>query len=180
MFHVWEWLINFCARRGQKNAQSGTLHFSWIYYQHSCELVSNARNCLILTTRSEFLHLLPTPLNRHHRTVMQSYKCIVLRQANNLPFLGVFFFMALHSSGTVPLCDEGIHNGPYLHHSVSCDSPEWSAVRQWFIYWRSINWSYYITSTDLVSWRLSTALINVYNASSSARRQIPAVLTQFH
>jgi hypothetical protein len=91
MFHVWEWLINFCARRGQKNAQSGTLHFSWIYYQHSCELVSNARNCLILTTRSEFLHLLPTPLNRHHQTVMQSYKCIVLRQANNLPFLGVFF-----------------------------------------------------------------------------------------
>lgn len=145
-----DWLISV-PEEARRMLTSVTLHFSWIYYHHSCELVSNARNCLILTKRSKFLHLLPAPPNRHHQTVMQSYKCIVLRQANNLPFLSVFF-MAMHWSGTVPLCDEGVYSRAYRYRSAfSCNSTEWSAVRKWFIYWRSINWRCYITSTDLVS-----------------------------
>lgn len=86
-----DWFISV-PEEARRMLNSGTLHFWWIYYQHSCELVSNARHCLILTKRSKFLHLLPAPPNRHHQTLIPSYKCIVLRQANNLPFLSVFFY----------------------------------------------------------------------------------------
>ena len=79
------WLISV-AEEARRMLNSGTLRFPWIYYQHSCELVSNAPHCLILTKRSKFLHLLSAPPSRHHQTVMLSYKCIVLSQANNLPF----------------------------------------------------------------------------------------------
>ena len=79
------------AEEARRILSSGTLRFSRIYYQHSCELVSNAPHCLILTKRSKFLHLLSAPPSRHHQTVMQSYKCIVLRQANNLPYPACLF-----------------------------------------------------------------------------------------
>ena len=118
-----DWLISV-AEEARRMLNSGTLLFPWIYHQHSCEMVSNSPHCLILTKRSKFLHLLSASLSRHHQTVMQSYKCIVLRQANNLPFPECPFFTAMHWSGTVPLCDEGVYTRAYRHHSVfSCDSP---------------------------------------------------------
>jgi hypothetical protein len=58
-------LINvfiYVSEEVRKILNWGTWDSSWIYYQHSCELVSNARHCLILTKRSKFLYLLsPTP-----------------------------------------------------------------------------------------------------------------------
>ena len=154
MFHNWDWLINFCARRGQKNAQFRYVTF--LMNLLSTQLWTGVK-CSALSNFNKALQIPPstpsTPPNRHHQTVMRSYKCIVLRQANNLPFLSVFFFygnaLNWHSA---TLWWGHIYNRAYRHRSVFfCDKPEWSAVRQWFIYWRSINWRYYITSTDLVS-----------------------------
>ena len=115
MFHNWDWLINFCARRGQKNAQFRYVTF--LMNLLSTQLWTGVK-CSALSNFNKALQIPPstpsTPPNRHHQTVMRSYKCIVLRQANNLPFLSVFFFMAMHWTGTVPLCDEGIYTTGFI------------------------------------------------------------------